>query len=143
MGLRDKPVRRSQSLFLPRTEQDLAQFDWAGLFAAEKQAKKSNFLVVDSETTIVGTFLTRAAFIHGRIEGFVMGENITVDPGGILRGIVFCRTLTVSGCVEGSVFCDKAVIKRGGTLTAQLKYNKLTIARGGIIIGNVGKRHSK
>ena len=127
---------------LPKNSQDLADFNWDAFFAST-QNKNKLFSVIDGGSYFFGTLLTRSAFIHGHLKGFIIGEHVTVDKTGILDATVFCRKLTVLGHVQGEIFCDIATVKKGGHLNGLLQYKRLHVSTGGIVRGKFEKRHPR
>jgi cytoskeletal protein CcmA (bactofilin family) len=129
-------------LAVPQTEKEIAEFNWRNFPPIRKMGEKRCFSMIDECTTVVGKLITGNAFIHGTIDGLVFAEHVAVEQTGIVKGTIFCRTLSIYGQVHASVICDSVIIRPGGALSSMLKYHSMKIEPGGFISGRFQRRES-
>ena len=126
-------------IVIPQREDEVAEFDWEN-FPPSRYGGRHGFTIIDQATGIEGRLITRNAYIHGQIDGLVFAEHVTVEKGGRVKGVIFCRTLTVFGHVSANIICDSIHVREGGLLSATLKYRSLLIEPGGIVAGKFERR---
>ena len=125
----------SVHLSVPQSEKEIAEFDWRNFPPIKMMGENRCFSMIDECTTVVGNLITGNAFIHGLIDGLVFAEHVAVEQTGTVKGVIFCRTLSIFGRVNANVICDQVVIREGGSLSAVLKYKSMKIDPGGSISG--------
>ena len=122
-------------LTVPQSEKEIAEFDWRNFPPIKRMGDQRCFSMIDECTSVVGKLITANAFIHGEIDGLVFAEHVAVEQTGIVKGVIFCRSLSIFGKVNANVVCNSVIIRPGGSLSAVLKYNSLKIEPGGTISG--------
>lgn len=127
-------------LTIPQTEKEIAEFDWQSFLPIRKMGEKKCFSMIDEFTSVIGKLITANAFIHGEIDGLVFAEHVAVEQTGTVKGIIFCRTLSIFGKVSANVTCDTVIIRPTGSLGGHLKYNSMKIEPGGAISGRFERR---
>ena len=127
-------------LTVPQSESEIAEFDWRNFPPVKLMGEKRCFSMIDECTSVVGKLITGSAFIHGQIEGLVFAEHVAVEQTGFVKGVIFCRSLTIFGRVNANVICDSLSIRDGGSLSAVLKYKSMRIDPGGAITGWMERR---
>lgn len=127
-------------LGIPQSEQEIADFDWRNFPPIRRMGENRCFSMIDEYTSVVGKLITASAFIHGHIDGLVFAEHVAVEKTGTVKGIIFCRTLSVYGKINAQVTCDTVVIRPAGSLGGLLKYNSMKIEPGGLISGRFERR---
>ncbi|QYJ74019.1 polymer-forming cytoskeletal protein [Shewanella sp. FJAT-52076] len=76
------------------------------------------------------------ALIGGELLGNVEALNkITIEPGGVIDGVLKCTELKVSGQFKGKLFCEKLIIAGGGTVEGEVKCDRMEIFEGGQFVG--------
>ena len=125
---------------VPQTEDEVAEFNWDNLNSSHE--RPYSFSVIDEYTRFIGKLIARNAFIHGNVEGLVFAENVTIEKGANVKGVIFCRTLDIFGRVNANIVCDRVFIQSSGHLMATLKYKILKISQGGSVTGTLEKRYS-
>ncbi|MBN9587946.1 MAG: hypothetical protein BGN85_06445 [Alphaproteobacteria bacterium 64-11] len=127
-------------IMVPQHEDEVADYDWENFPPSKYQKGKTSFSIIDESTGIEGKLIAGTAFIHGRVQGLVFAEHVTVEPTGRVDGVIFCRTLTVMGAVGANVICDTLRVRNGGQLSATLKYRTIKIEPGGLVGGQFERR---
>jgi len=127
-------------VYVPQKEEEVADYDWANFPPSKVDSGRGSFTIIDECTGIDGKLITRNAFIHGQIDGLVFAENVTIEKTGRVRGVIFCRNLTVLGNVRANIVCDSIFVRSGGVLSAMLKYKNLKIEPGGSVGGKFERR---
>ena len=127
-------------LAVPQSEKEIAEFDWRNFGPIRRMGEKRCFSMIDECTSVVGKLITANAFIHGEIDGLVFAEHVAVEQTGIVKGVIFCRTLSIYGKVNANVTCDTVIIRPAGSLGGFLKYNSMKIEPGGAISGRFERR---
>lgn len=122
-------------LSVPQSEKEIAEFDWRNFPPIRLMGENRCFSMIDECTTVIGKLITGNAFIHGQIDGLVFAEHVAVEKTGTVKGVIFCRTLSIFGRVNANVICDSVIIREGGSLSAVLKYKSMKIDPGGSITG--------
>ena len=105
----------------PESEAEIEAFDWKAFPPAVANRKNNFFLIVDGSTGLSGKVVTWTTFIHGQVEGVLFAEHVTVEETGIVKGRVFCRTMTVMGKVEADVTCDTLHVRGQGVLSGAVE----------------------
>jgi len=102
----------------------------------------------DRETEIEGYFGSSSSFsgklffespvrIDGKVEGEVEGSTLIFGESADIKAIVKGGTVIVGGKLTGDMDCgEKLVIKSTGSVTGNIKTNKLIIEDGGIFNGS-------
>ncbi len=126
-------------IVIPQKEDEVAEYDWEN-FPPSRYGGRHGFTIIDEATGIEGKLIARNAFIHGQLDGLLFAEHVTVEKSGRVKGIVFCRTLTVFGTVHANIVCDNIHVRAGGLLSATLKYRSLIIEPGGLVGGKFERR---
>lgn len=126
-------------IVVPEREDEVAEYDWEN-FPPSRYGGRHGFTIIDEATGIEGRLITRNAFIHGQIEGLIFAEHVTVEKTGRVKGVIFCRTLTVFGRVQANIICDNIHVRAGGSLASTLKYRSLLIEPGGTVTGKFERR---
>jgi cytoskeletal protein CcmA (bactofilin family) len=127
-------------LSVPQSEKEIAEFDWRNFSPIRKMGEKRCFSMIDEFTSVIGKLITANAFIHGEIDGLVFAEHVAVEQTGTVKGVIFCRTLSIFGKVNANVTCDTVIIRPTGSLGGLLKYNSMKIEPGGSISGRFERR---
>lgn len=127
-------------LAIPESEADAARFDWAAFPPAAANRKTNFFLIVDEATGIKGKLVTWTSFIHGEVDGLVFAEHVQVEETGRVRGVIFCRTLTVMGKVSADVTCDALHVRGQGVLSGTVRYRTARIEGAGQVTGTFTRR---
>jgi cytoskeletal protein CcmA (bactofilin family) len=122
-------------LAVPQSEKEIAEFDWRNFPPIRQMGDNRCFSMIDEFTSVIGKLITANAFIHGHIDGLVFAEHVAVEKTGTVKGVIFCRTLSVFGKVNANVICDTVVIRDGGAMSSVLKYRSMKIDPGGTITG--------
>ncbi len=128
------------TLRVPENEEEVDAFDWKAFPPAIANRKSNFFLIVDAATGISGKLVTWTAFIHGQVEGLVFAEHVTVEESGTVKGLIFCRTLTVLGMVHADVICDTLHVRGQGVLTGVVKHKQVKIEGEGQVTGKFARR---
>ena len=128
-------------MVVPQTEDEVAEFNWDNLNSRHAKDRPYSFSVIDEYTRFIGKLIARNVFIHGNVEGLVFAENVTIEKGANVNGVIFCRTLDIFGRVNANIVCDRVLIQSSGDLMATLKYKILKIADGGSVTGKLEKRY--
>jgi cytoskeletal protein CcmA (bactofilin family) len=128
------------TLRVPENEEEVDAFDWKAFPPAIANRKSNFFLIVDAATGISGRLVTWTAFIHGQTEGLLFAEHVTVEEGGNVKGLIFCRTLTVLGMVQADVICDTLHVRGQGVLTGVVKHKQVKIEGEGQVTGKFARR---
>jgi cytoskeletal protein CcmA (bactofilin family) len=124
----------------PESEAEIDAFDWK-VFPPVIANRKSNFfLIVDASTGLSGKVVTWTAFIHGQVDGMLFAEHVTVEEGGVVKGRVFCRTMTVMGRVEADVVCDTLHVRGSGVLSGAVRHKSVKIEGEGQVTGSFARR---
>ena len=127
-------------LAVPQTEEEVARFDWAAFPPAAANRKSNFFLIVDEATGIKGKLVTWTTFIHGEVDGLVFAEHVQVEETGRVKGLIFCRTLTVMGQVAADVICDSLHVRGQGVLSGVVKHQTVKIEGAGQVTGQFARR---
>ena len=128
------------SLRLPESEAEIEAFDWKAFPPAIANRKNSFFLIVDAATGLSGKVVTWTTFIHGEVDGVLFAEHVTVEEGGVAKGRVFCRTMTVMGKVEADVICDTLHVRGQGVLSGAVRHKSVKIEGDGQVTGSFARR---
>lgn len=128
------------ALRLPESETELDGFDWKAFPPAIANRKNNFFLIVDASTGLSGKVVTWTTFIHGQVDGILFAEHVTVEEGGIVKGRVFCRTMTVMGKVEADVICDTLHVRGQGILSGAVRHKSVKIEGEGQVTGSFACR---
>lgn len=126
-------------IVVPQAESEIAEYDWDA-FPPSRYGGRHGFTIIDEATGIEGKLIARNAYIHGHIDGLVFAEHVTIEKSGQVKGVIFCRTLTVFGAVQANIVCDNIHVRAGGTLSAVLKYRNMMIEPGGSVGGKFERR---
>jgi cytoskeletal protein CcmA (bactofilin family) len=124
---------------VPQHEHEIAEYDWEN-FPPSRYGGRHGFTIIDEATGIEGKLVARHAYIHGQIEGLLFAEHVVIEKTGRVKGVIFCRTLTVFGAVHANIICDNIHVRAGGTLTAVLKYRNMMVEPGGSVGGKFERR---
>jgi len=127
-------------LAIPESEEDVARFDWAAFPPAAANRKTNFFLIVDEATGIKGKLVTWTTFIHGEVDGLVFAEHVQVEETGRVRGLIFCRSLTVMGQVSADVICDSVHVRGNGILSGAVRHKTVKIEGAGQVTGHFARR---
>jgi len=127
----------------PEGEAEIDAFDWATFPPAVANRKNSFFLIVDAASGLAGKVVTWTTFIHGQVDGILFAEHVTVEEGGIVKGRVFCRTMTVMGRVEADVICDTLHVRGQGILSGAVRHKSVKIEGDGQVTGSFACRTRK
>jgi cytoskeletal protein CcmA (bactofilin family) len=125
---------------VPQSEKDVDEFNWANFPPSQVNSEGTRFAIVDECSGISGKLISSNTFIHGQVDGLVFAENVTVEKTGLVRGIIFCRTLIIHGSVFANIICDGLAVRRGGILSGTLKYRQLKIDAEGQVAGKFERR---
>jgi cytoskeletal protein CcmA (bactofilin family) len=128
------------SLRVPENEEEVDAFDWKSFPPAIANRKSNFFLIVDAASGLSGRLVTWTTFIHGQVEGLIIAEHVTVEESGIVKGVIFCRTLTVLGRVDADVICDTLHVRGQGVLTGVVKHKQVKIEGDGLVTGKFARR---
>jgi cytoskeletal protein CcmA (bactofilin family) len=134
------PMYDCSLIAVPQREDEVADYDWENFPPSRHCGGKTSFCIVDACTGIEGKLITRTAFVHGRVQGLVFAEHVTVEPTGRVNGVIFCRTLAVLGAIHADVICDNVRVRSGGWLSGTLKYRTIRIEAGGLVGGRFERR---
>jgi cytoskeletal protein CcmA (bactofilin family) len=126
-------------IVVPQREDEVAEYDWES-FPPSRYAGRHGFTVIDESTGIEGRLIARHAFIHGQLDGLIFAEHVTVEKTGRVKGVIFCRTLTVFGAIQADIICDNIHVRAGGRLLSTLKYRSLIVDPGGTVGGKFERR---
>ena len=127
-------------LAVPQSEEEVARFDWAAFAPAAANRKTNFFLIVDEATGIKGKLVTWTTFIHGEVDGLVFAEHVQVEETGRVKGLIFCRTLTVLGLVSADVVCDSVHVRGQGVLSGTVRHKTIRIEGAGQVTGQFARR---
>ncbi len=127
-------------LAVPQSEEEVARFDWASFAPAAANRKTNFFLIVDEATGIMGKLVTWTTFIHGEVDGLVFAEHVQVEETGRVKGLIFCRTLTVLGQVSADVICDSVHVRGQGVLSGVVRHKTVKIEGAGQVTGQFARR---
>ncbi|MBV9550510.1 MAG: polymer-forming cytoskeletal protein [Alphaproteobacteria bacterium] len=130
------------TLRVPEKDEEVDAFDWKAFPPAIANRKSNFFLIVDAASAFCGKLVTWTAFIHGQVEGLVFAEHVTVEESGVVKGLIFCRTLTVLGRVDADVICDTLHVRGQGILTGAVKHKQVKIEGEGLVTGKFARRQS-
>lgn len=76
------------------------------------------------------------ALIGGELLGTIHAlAKVTIEPGGVIDGVLQCNELKVSGLFKGKLQCAKLTIASGGTVEGEVKCDSMEIFEGGQFIG--------
>jgi cytoskeletal protein CcmA (bactofilin family) len=128
------------SLRVPENEAEVDAFDWKTFPPAVANRKSNFFLIVDAATGLSGKVVTWTTFIHGQVDGVLFAEHVTVEEGGVVKGLVFCRTMTVMGRVEADVICDTLHVRGLGILSGAVRHKSVKIEGEGQVTGSFARR---
>ena len=131
------------ALRLPESDAEVDAFDWKAFPPAVANRKNNFFLIVDASTGLNGKLVTWTTFIHGQVDGVLFAEHVTVEESGIVKGRVFCRTMTVMGKVEADVVCDTLHVRGTGILSGAVRHKSLKIEGEGQVSGSFACRGRK
>jgi len=131
------------ALRLPESDAEIDDFDWKAFPPAVASRKSNFFLIVDASTGLGGKVVTWTTFIHGQVDGILFAEHVTVEEGGIVKGRVFCRTMTVMGKVEADVVCDTLHVRGQGVLSGSVRHKSVKIEGEGQVTGSFACRSRK
>lgn len=126
-------------IVVPQHEHEIAEYDWEN-FPPSRYGGRHGFTIIDEATGIEGKLVARNAYIHGQVDGLVFAEHVTIEKTGRVKGIIFCRTLTIFGAAQGNIVCDNIHVRAGGLLSAVLKYRNMMIEPGGSVGGKFERR---
>ena len=79
-------------------------------------------------------------YIAGKLEGTIelQGGDLTVGPGGKVRGDIKARNVTVFGRVTGNVFpAERMEIRKNGSLLGDVKAARIIVEDGAVLQGRV------
>ena len=130
------------TLRVPENEEEVEAFDWKAFPPAIANRKSNFFLIVDAATGLSGKLVTWTTFVHGQVEGLIFAEHVTVEESGFVKGLIFCRTLTVMGMVQADVICDTLHVRGQGVLTGVVKHKQVKIEGEGLVTGKFARRGS-
>ena len=131
------------ALRLPESDAEVDAFDWKAFPPAVANRKNNFFLIVDASTGLNGKLVTWTTFIHGQVDGVLFAEHVTVEESGIVKGLVFCRTMTVMGRVEADVICDTLHVRGTGVLSGAVRHKSVKIEGEGQVTGSFACRGRK
>jgi len=124
----------------PESEAEIEAFDWKAFAPAIANAKNKFFLIIDAASGLSGKVVTWTAFIHGEVDGILFAEHVTVEEGGLVKGRVFCRAMTVMGRVEADVICDTLHVRGQGILSGAVRHKSVKIEGDGQVTGSFARR---
>ncbi|AZQ11064.1 MULTISPECIES: bactofilin family protein [Shewanella] len=76
------------------------------------------------------------ALIGGELLGTIHAlAKVTIEPDGVVDGVLHCNELKVSGLFKGKLQCTKLTIANGGTVEGEVKCDSMEIFEGGQFIG--------
>lgn len=124
----------------PESEAEIEAFDWNAFAPAIANRKNNFFLIVDAASGLAGRVVTWTTFIHGQVDGVLFAEHVTVEESGLVKGRVFCRTMTVMGRVEADVICDTLHVRGQGILSGAVRHKSVKIEGNGQVTGSFARR---
>lgn len=77
--------------------------------------------------------------VEGRLEGTILcAQQLSVGPQGMLKGEIVCAHAIIGGRVEGKLQVQGSLhVLSSGHVEGQISYQKLSVDRGGMIIGKI------
>ncbi|MCE1228404.1 MAG: polymer-forming cytoskeletal protein [Firmicutes bacterium] len=123
------------------------------MFNPPSNANKKSAASIDPIHTLLGkgTFFQgdvhlglNSLRIEGTVEGTLTGEGeITVAPGGLVKGTVHAKHLIVSGRIEGVVKVQQCLEIHGtGWVEGEIETGVLVVDEGGTLLGHCVRRSS-
>lgn len=81
--------------------------------------------------------------VEGRVNGDVRCETLILGENSVIAGNVRAQRIRVSGTIEGSVETGDIAIEATGKVIGDIAYNRLKVASGAVIQGNLQHRSAE
>jgi len=110
----------------------------------DKEDVNSNFDTVDClfigyGVTFVGSISAKGtASVNGSVTGEVTVSRLDVGKGGMVKGVIRSREISVSGEIYDDIVCNDFVfVHSSGYIDGTLQYGELEIQKGGRVAGSM------
>jgi cytoskeletal protein CcmA (bactofilin family) len=80
---------------------------------------------------------TGSLSVEGKLSGTVNLSALNISATGAVDGIVNSAIINVKGKLSGTVSCGDLIIGGRATVSGKITYKKLTIQKGGVIMGEI------
>ncbi len=80
---------------------------------------------------------TGSLSVEGKLSGTVNLSALNISATGSVDGIVNSAIINVKGRLSGTVSCGDLIIGGRATVSGKITYKKLTIQKGGVIMGEI------
>ncbi|MDR2526444.1 MAG: polymer-forming cytoskeletal protein [Rickettsiales bacterium] len=75
--------------------------------------------------------------VEGKIEGDVIGNNVTFRETSIVKGNVFAKTLNLKGKFDGVIKSERVNISGKANINGTIEYNILCVEDGAVIFADL------
>ncbi len=127
----------------PRDKEDDTRDGQEALLAPEEQTPSNGALqhkpsVISEGFSFVGEVnATGSLSVEGRLSGTINLSALNITASGSVEGIVNSAIINVKGKLSGTVSCGDLIIGGRATVSGKITYKKLTIQKGGVIMGEI------
>ncbi len=80
---------------------------------------------------------TGSLSVEGRLSGTINLSALNISATGSVDGIVNSAVINVKGKLSGTISCGDLIVGGRATVSGKITYKKLTIQKGGVIMGEI------
>ena len=103
--------------------------------------KNGTLSFIGSEVTISGNISGSGDFhLDGAVEGDIHCDNLTLGPGGRIKGNISAEKATLAGTIGGTVSARTLVVEKTARINGDLSYESVSIETGAQVDGRLTQR---
>jgi cytoskeletal protein CcmA (bactofilin family) len=108
---------------------------------AKDPAPKRDTSVIGADIVITGNIEASVDLhIEGKVIGDVRCATLILGESSSVNGHIYAARVKVSGTVEGAIATRDLAVEATARVTGDISYERLRVANGGMIEGNVSRR---
>ncbi len=104
-------------------------------------AEKNQMSVIGADIVITGNIEASVDLhIEGRVNGDVRCATLILGESSAINGSIYADRVRVAGTIDGAIETKDLAIEATARVTADILYDRLKVANGGIVEGHLKRR---